>query len=650
MFVIAGTAPKGVHEIDKIMTTLKHFRSEDFSGIVNIFFKPVQTLLGPNKSLKFIVDRSEGDGSASDVVLTSSSLVFIGSVCSHHPSCRLLMDACLMMEQHVGCGYTYMLSFASSLLETLDTLITEKMLLFEINHVVEMVRKDCSNILERLRISIQNLSDVNILADRDGDEENLECKPIVEKLLNRDRYSSGHNVSFLKGIVTKALDMLRLAPARGKPEITMRGVKRLLQVIALGGKHVENSFISHGVMVPMSPASCFHWMTEHAASFTNKTLHRVAIMKGDDIFCVAREGICSRSNCSMQNIAVDLGKNSMHYACIVDGWNRERQMKYTKISTHLKVLNVTLLFVCGNISSEDEKLFLRLKQSGIISLCNLTSTDVEKLSMLLGVPISTSIMQLSEENVGSNSMNVQKIDSGWMDGCDAIYSSGKSKTNSLNTRENVSFLFFSLTEDKKKFYDRSKPVPICVILFHSIYSMSKDMENLFWNMFFRVYKTLESGYVLPGHGYTEVCLYYLLEHKSKDFQRIYQHQIANTVSKSSAHSLLVNSLVYKKVAEVFKSLHFKVRENAGETFERSSLAFQEKLQEVDQTLHEVLANRHENGINFDRTMQWNLCHFLTNMQEGYEKYDCYSSKLDGLCKGFDATMLIMGCDTIVLNG
>ena len=93
-----------------------------------------------------------------------------------------------------------------------------------------------------------------------------------------------------------------------------------------------------------------------------------------------------------------------------------------------------------------------------------------------------------------------------------------------------------------------------------------------------------------------------------------------------------------------------MRENAGETFERSSLAFQEKLQEVDQTLHEVLANRHENGINFDRTMQWNLCHFLTNMQEGYEKYDCYSSKLDGLCKGFDATMLIMGCDTIVLNG
>ena len=102
------------------------------------------------------------------------------------------------------------------------------------------------------------------------------------------------------------------------------------------------------------------------------------------------------------------------------------------------------------------------------------------------------------------------------------------------------------------------------------------MENLFWNMFFRVYKTLESGYVLPGHGYTEVCLYYLLEHKSKDFKRMYQHQIANTASKSSTHSLLVNSLVYKKVAEVFKSLHFTVRENAGETFERSSLAFQEE--------------------------------------------------------------------------
>ena len=158
-----------------------------------------------------------------------------------------------------------------------------------------------------MRIDIQNLPHVNIVADKDGGK-NSECKPIVEKLLNRDRYSCGHNVSFLKGIVTKALDMLRLAPARGKPEITMREVKRLLQVIALGGKHVEKSFISHGVMVPMSPASCFHWMTEHASSFTNKTLHRVAILKGDDIFCVAREGICSRSNRSMQTIAVDLGK------------------------------------------------------------------------------------------------------------------------------------------------------------------------------------------------------------------------------------------------------------------------------------------------------------------------------------------------------
>ena len=167
---------------------------------------------------------------------------------------------------------------------------------------------------------------------------------------------------------------------------------------------------------------------------------------------------------------------------------------------------------------------------------------------------------------------------------------------------------------------------------------------------FQVYKTLESGYVLPGHGYTEVCLYYHLEHKSEDFKRMYQHQIANTASKSSTHALLVNSLVYKKVAEVFKSLHFTVRENAGETFERSSLAFQEKLKEVDQALHQVLAKPHKSGIRFDHTMQWNLCHFFTSMEEGHEKYDCYSSKLDGLCKGFDATMLIMGCDTIVLNG
>ena len=120
-----------------------------------------------------------------------------------------------------------------------------------------------------------------------------------------------------------------------------------------------------------------------------------------------------------------------------------------------------------------------------------------------------------------------------------LYISGKSKTNSLNTRENVSYLFFTVTKDRKKTCDSSNSVPICIILYHSVYSMSKDMENLFWNMFFRVYKTLESGYVLPGHGYTEVCLYYHLEHKSEDFKRMYQHQIANTASKSSTCSTVI---------------------------------------------------------------------------------------------------------------
>lgn len=618
------------------MTTLKCFRSEDFSGVVNIFFKPVHSLLGPNKSLKFIVDTSERDGSASDVVLTSSSLVFIGSVCSNHPSCRLLMDACLMMEQHIGCGYTYMLSFTSNLLESFDTLVGENLMLFEINKVLNLVRKDCGSILRRLRIGIHSLSD-----------KHSECKPIVEKLLNRDTYSSGHNVSFLKGIVAKALDMLRLAPACGKPKITMRGVKRLLQVITLGGKNVEKSFISHGVMIAMAPASCFHWMAEHASSFTDNALHDVAILKGDDIFCVTG---FSRSNYSMHNLAVNLGKNSLQYNDVIKGWNRERQMKYTKISTHLKVLNIKLLFVCGNTSSEDEKLFLMLKQNGIVSLRNLTSVDVKKMSMLLGVPISTSIMQLSEENISSHLMNVRKIDSGWMDGADAVYSSGKSKTNSLNSREDVSYLFFSITKNRRKAYDSNKPAPICIILYHSVYSMSKDMENLFWNIFFRVYTTLESGYVLPGHGYTEVCLYYLLERKSADFKRAYQQQADNSTLKSSKHSLLLNSLVYTKVAEVFKSLHFTVSKNAGKTFERSSLAFQNKLKEVTQMFDKVPANRHENGKSFDPTKQWDLHYFLASKEEGHKKYDCYLSKLDGLLKGFDTTMLIMGCDTVVVNG
>ena len=188
-------------------TTFQSFHSNHLSFIVDHFFRPIRTLLGPCKALKFIVenydnnneydDNHNNNNNIDDVILTSSSLVFIQSRVAAHASCRLLMDACMDMEEHIGCGYTYMMTFSGNLLIMLYKLKEKKILLFEMNDILSLIRQDCKKIIEALKIPVNNKS-TPLENSTDNTKSNKTCKILIENMSNRDDYSSGHDINTVK--------------------------------------------------------------------------------------------------------------------------------------------------------------------------------------------------------------------------------------------------------------------------------------------------------------------------------------------------------------------------------------------------------------------------------------------------------------------
>ena len=127
-------------------------------------------------------------------------------------------------------------------------------------------------------------------------------------------------------------------------------------------------------------------------------------------------------------------------------------------------------------------------------------------------------------------------------------------------------------------------------------------------------------------------------------------------------ALLLKSFIYNEVANIFQSQYLKVLENCGETFENSLLNFAEKLEVVKKkVLPSTYINKngddiHLHSINCDKfniytnnEMVFNERRQKQDMLDDSCVYDCYISKLDGLSKGFETCLLIMKCDTIIMN-
>jgi len=568
------------------------------------------------------------------------------------------MDACMMMEQHIGCGYTYMLTFSGNLLIVLYKLLEQKIFLFEVGNVISLIREDCKKIIEAIKVPVATM-----ISDDFDNNTNKTHKILVNRLSNRDKYSSGHNVMIVKKLVSQTLDLLSLCDSsnNNKP-ITINGIRKRIQIVTLGGKYVEKSSISYGVMVPMSPQNFFHWMTEYKSSFENGKIYRAGIVKGDDVLHmpVAADNVQLNKN---DEIYLDIDAS---YLDFVNKQNCQKHAKYAHLIQHLKRLNVHILFTTGN--NNMDKQFLSLcKKNKIIVLNNLSSIDVEKIALLVDGSVTPSIMQLSNESIGCKTINISPVDTGWMDSTDAIYTTAKMNSKSTNSRESVSYLHIQIVLPEKNC--TFEKTPISIVLFHSIYVMCKDMEILFWNMLFRNYNTLISQHALPGKGYTEVCLYHVLKLKSKLYQNAYQQQQQQQQQHNQKkkqynddNALLVKSFIYNEVATIFQSQYLKVLENCGETFENSLLDFAEKLELVKKTvlpstcMNENGDDIHLNSINCDKfniyTNSEMVFHKQRQKQEMFDGscvYDCYMSKVDGLSKGFETCLLIMKCDTIIMN-
>ena len=666
-------------------TTFQSFHSNHLSFIVDHFFRPIRTLLGPCKALKFIVenfdnnnendDNHNNNNNIDDVILTSSSLVFIQSRVAGHASCRLLMDACMDMEEHIGCGYTYMMTFSGNLLIMLYKLKEKKILLFEMNDILSLIRQDCKKIIEALKIPVNNKS-TPLENSTDNTKFNKTCKILIENMSNRDDYSSGHDINTVKKLVSHTLQLLLYNNNNGKEIIITRNkLRKRIQITTLGGKYVEKSFTSYGVMIVMSPSECFHWMKEYQTYFQNGKVYRAGILKGDSILYINTLLDDENSN---KTFEVEIDKKTS-YDEIVKEWKNTSNAKYEKIIQHLKKLNIHILFISGN-NNIDKKFLSVCKQNEIIILIGISSIDVQKIALLTDGLVSSSIMQLSDENIGSKPIGVTCIDTGWMDSEDAIYTSAKMNSKSSNSREKVSYLHFQVAcenivntksensnnnnnNDNDSKYDDT--IPISIVLYHSVYAMCKDMETLFWNMLFRNYNTLVSKYVLPGKGYTEVCFYHFLSTKSKLYQKIYQEQRQKhekyNLKYSDDKSLLTKSLIYNEIATIFESQYLKVLENTGETFESSLSNFNQKYEIVQKRLL-IATVSSSSSSSCNSNVDVDELGLQVMHQDGWKDqsrcngntdqcgiYDCYISKLDGIEKSFETSLLIMGCDTIIIN-
>ena len=174
--------------------------------------------------------------------------------------------------------------------------------------------------------------------------------------------------------------------------------------------------------------------------------------------------------------------------------------------------------------------------------------------------------------------------------------------------------------------------------------------------------------MLPGKGYTEVCFYYFLSTKSKLYQKIYQEQRQKhekyNLKYSDNKSLLTKSLIYNEIATIFESQYLKVLENTGETFESSLSNFNQKYELVQKRLliatvssSSSSSSSSNSNVDVDELGLQVVMH-----QDGWKDqsrcngntdqcgiYDCYISKLDGIEKSFETSLLIMGCDTIIIN-
>ena len=89
------------------------------------FCHPANRLLGPCKSTKIICDQTN-EGQPEDFIFTSSALTLLRAVSVQHPTCALFTDACEGMEPTVGCGYTYMVTFAGRLLLRGNNLLQQR--------------------------------------------------------------------------------------------------------------------------------------------------------------------------------------------------------------------------------------------------------------------------------------------------------------------------------------------------------------------------------------------------------------------------------------------------------------------------------------------------------------------------------------------
>ena len=616
------------------------FQQGHLSYVVSSFCYPANSLLGPRKGNKIIIDKGEQIGAGDDASLTSSTLTLAWSLKTQHPVCILLTDACSAMERVVGCGFTYMLTLCGRLINVGNRLSATGLNYYMLSQSLISAKQTAIDTIELLKIPIRELQ----FSNGPRSSPLLEISHLHALCNNRcvqGCSDSGRRVSDL--VLESAVLLLRLKDGGrldggGLGKWSYKFVRDKIQIVTIAGPRVQESKVKYGALIPVADTEAEGWRRSFNAG-AGPSEHR---MRGFGIIhgSVKNEDQVGRAKLGGTVYEVDQSDGVEEIVGALKGAGAAVASRMDRIVQDLVTAGVQILCVCGDVSEEFMSACDRLE---LLVLKNLSLQDGERLALLSGATIVPHLFFLlkGKECIGVNDLCAGMLCNGWVDPADAIFTASPQKTGSrVKVRgQAVHYLQFTLAQGAQ---ETTKQLPIFLALCHPVYSACKDMTATFWNGLNRLLNTLSSGFVLPGTGLTEMVLDFVFQSPARQGE---EFPLVNNIEK----------FIWEKVGVEFKNQVLQVFENRGDGFDASLEAYEGAYSRVAQTCRGLgLHNPKRNLPNLlllsssagrlDVGIQ-----IVSSVTPKADRYDCYLSKLDGIEKAFETALLALGCDKLITN-
>lgn len=624
---------------ENVMTSvlIRDFRKGHLSSIVTSFCHPANRLLGPCKSTKIICDQTN-EGQPEDFIFTSSALTLLRAVSVQHPTCALFTDACEGMEPTVGCGYTYMVTFAGRLLLRGNNLLQQRVRYQVLCDSLLLAKETCLEMLKVLRIRTAGLPGLG--SSRIGETGSMYLN-LAKAVSNRSACKTVDHTELIT-LVARAARLFigkNVNPVHGHlPTFSLKSLKDRISVVTIAGPRFEESSVNYSVLIPVPDTSRSFLVPLHLGHVkdgANLVLQGVIVVDGHcDMVSRQPQGGDSVINVYKDMCDVDFKK-------LLRQGGSQYETELMAAVERLSSLQVQLVCVCNAVASK--AFSSACERFGIIVLSQITLVDSHKIAQLVGehLAVLNSIKAVECSSIGYEPISIKFLREGWVDPADAVFCAPRVKRR-VDHGQMVSYIQFQRapqTSDSSagSMSSTTSLLPITLVLCHSVYALCKDLEETFWNLLYRVLHALFSGCVLPGNGLTEMVLEYVLQ----------------TIDDRTPDP--VKNMICRCVGEELRNQILQVIENSGELNNFSSAldVYEERYRRVEsywKTWNISSLSGVKSLVSIAETPGFVLPTWTATKAASAEgDYDCYIAKVHGLSKAFDCAIMALGCDVVISN-